>query len=221
MRKINIFIADDHNIFREGVRNIIALQQDMQVVGEADDGLEAVKKVKTMRPDIAVLDIAMPGLNGLEAIALIREAAPETKIILLSMHTKEAYVYKALTAGAMGYVHKAATSQELLRAIREVYRGDYCLSSKLNQNVISLYLKKGPQTEEATDYDSLSDREQQVLRLTVEGKSVKETAELLFLSAKTVEKHRANIMKKLGINNAVELVKYAIKIGIVDPDLWE
>lgn len=221
MKKINVLIADDHAVLREGVRRFLQEQEDMNVVGEATDGLQAVKKVKTLKPDVALIDIQMPELNGLEAVNLIRESVPETQVVLLSMHKKDAYVHQALNAGALGYVLKASPMSEVLEAIRTVYRGEYYLSSKINTKIISSFLKSKNEKAPVSGYDLLSEREQQVFRLLVEGKSSTEIAEILCISSKTVEKHRANTMKKLDIHNMVSMVKYAIKIGLIGPELWE
>lgn len=219
--QIKILIADDHAIVREGLRKLLEEQPDMVVVGEAEDGLKALRKVKSTRPDVALIDIAMPNLNGLEAVGLIKEAAPETKIILLSMHKKDAYVHQALSYGALGYVLKASHTTDVLEAIRAAHRGEYYLSSKINSQLIGSFLKSRKEKTAVSGYNLLSEREQQVFRLLVEGRSTVETADILCISSKTVEKHRANIMKKLNIHNMVEMVKYAIKIGVIGPELWD
>jgi DNA-binding NarL/FixJ family response regulator len=219
--KIKILIADDHAVVREGLRKLLEEQPDMTVVGEATDGLVTVKKVKSLTPDVALIDIQMPNLNGLEAVNLIKESVPDTQVVLLSMHKKDAYVHQALTAGALGYVLKASPTSDVLEAIRTVHRGEYFLSSKINSKLISTFLKSRTEKPAVSGYDLLSEREQQVFRLLVEGKSSSEIADILCISPKTVEKHRANTMKKLDIHNMVEMVKYAIKIGIIGPELWE
>jgi len=218
---MRVLVADDHAIVREGLRQLLNNQRDMEVVGEAEDGLEAIKKAKSLRPDVTVLDIAMPRLSGLEAVRLIKEAVPNTQIVVLSMHKKEAYVHQVLNAGALGYVLKASPSSDVLEAIRAVYRGEYFLSSKIRAEVIGTYLESRREKPAVRGYDLLSDREQQVFRLIVEGNSTNQIADILCVSPKTVEKHRANVMKKLAIHNVVAMVKYAIKIGIIDPELWE
>ncbi len=221
MSNINVLIADDHSVVREGLCKLIDEQKDMKVLDTAADGLKAVKKVKELKPDVALLDIQMPELNGLEAVGLIKEAVPETQVVLLSMHKKDAYVHQALTAGAMGYVLKASPTTDVLEAIRAVHRGEYYLSSKINSKLITAFLKSRTEKPPVSGYDLLSEREQQVFRLLVEGKSSAEIADILCISPKTVEKHRANTMKKLDIHNMVSMVKYAIKIGIIGPELWE
>ncbi len=220
-KKINILIADDHAVVREGLRKLFEEQRDMKVIGEAKDGLETVKKVKSLRPDVALIDIQMPNLNGLEAVKLIKDSVPETQVVLLSMHKKDAYVHQALVAGALGYVLKASPTSDVLEAIRTVQKGEYFLSSKVNSSIITAFLKSRSEKPAESGYDLLSEREQQVFRLLVEGKSSVQIADILCISSKTVEKHRANTMKKLDIHNMVEMVKYAIKIGIIGPELWE
>lgn len=221
MNKIKVLIADDHAIVRNGLRRLLEEQSDMEVVGEAEDGLKTVKKVKSLHPDVALIDIAMPRLSGLEAVGLIKEAAPDTQVILLSMHEKDAYVDRALSSGARGYVLKASPTSDVLEAIRAVNIGQYFLSSKINAQIIDTYLKNRKDKPDVSGYNLLSEREQQVFRLLVEGRETPETADILCISLKTVKKHRANIMKKLDVHNMVEMVKYAVKIGIIGPELWE
>jgi DNA-binding NarL/FixJ family response regulator len=221
MKKIRILIADDHAIVRDGLRQLLNSQADMEVTGEAEDGREALKKVKTLRPDVILLDIAMPRLSGLEVITLIREASTETQVVVLSMHAKETYVQQVLASGAMGYVLKASPSTDILEAIRTAHRGEYFLSSRLKAEVIGQYLKTRPAALAVRGYELLTEREQQVFRLVAQGHSTAQIAEILCVSAKTVEKHRTSLMNKLGVHDRMELLKYAIKIGVVDPDLWE
>jgi two-component system response regulator NreC len=218
---MRVLVADDHAIVREGLRQLLNSQRDMEVVGEAEDGREAIEKAKSLRPDVTLLDIAMPRLSGLEAVRLIKEAVPNSQVVVLSMHKKEAYVHQVLDAGALGYVLKASPSSDVLEAIRAVYRGEYFLSSKIRAEVIGTYLENRREKPAVRGYDLLSEREQQVFRLIVEGNSTNQIADVLCVSPKTVEKHRANVMKKLGIHDVVAMVKYAIKIGIIDPELWE
>lgn len=217
---INILIVDDHSILRDGVRQLLTSQEDMHIVGEAGDGHSALKQARLLKPDVVLLDIAMPGLNGLETIGLILEAVAETKIVILSMHSKESYVHQALSAGAMGYVLKASPSSDVLSAIRAASINEYFLSSKIRAGVIDAYLQSRKYTPTVRGYDLLTEREQQVFRMVVEGKTTKEIADILCVSTKTIEKHRSGVTAKLGVQGRLELLKYAIKIGVVDPELW-
>ena len=221
MNKIRVLIADDHAIVREGLRQLLNGQRDMEVAGEAEDGRQALEKVKSLHPDVILLDIAMPHLSGLEVISLIREAAPETQVVVLSMHSKETYVQQVLSSGALGYVLKASPSTDILEAIRMAHRNEYFLSSRLKAEVIGKYLKTKRSAPALRGYDLLTEREQQVFRLVAQGHSTSQIADILCVSPKTVEKHRTSLMNKLGVHDRLELLKYAIKIGIVDPELWE
>jgi two-component system response regulator NreC len=218
---MKIMIADDHQIVREGLKQLLNDQEDMEVVGEAQDGRETLLKAKSLRPDVLLLDVTMPKLNGLEAIGLIKEAVPDVRIVVFSMHKKEAYARQALAAGALGYVLKASPSSEIPAAIRAVFSREYFLSHEINAEIIDAYLETRKTSAPVHRYDLLSEREQQVFRLVVEGNSTKEIADILCVSPKTVEKHRSNFMKKLGVNDLVGMVKYAIKINIIDPEHWE
>jgi two-component system response regulator NreC len=221
MNKIRVLIADDHAIVREGLRQLLNGQTDMEVAGEAEDGRQALEKVKSLHPDVILLDIAMPHLSGLEVISLIREAAPETQVVVLSMHSKETYVQQVLSSGALGYVLKASPSTDILEAIRMAHRDEYFLSSRLKAEVIGKYLKTKRSAPALRGYDLLTEREQQVFRLVAQGHSTSRIADILCVSPKTVEKHRTSLMNKLGVHDRLELLKYAIKVGIVDPELWE
>ena len=221
MKKIKILIADDHSVVRKGICQVIDDQPDMEVTGVACDGVEALDKARELIPDIVLIDIAMPNLSGLEAVSMIKEAVPKTEIVILSMHAKEIYVRQALSSGVMGYVLKDSPSTDILDAVHAANQGEYFLSSKIKAGVIDSYLENKKTKPVVRGYDLLSEREQQVFRLVVEGKSAKDIAELLFVSPKTIEKHRSNVMNKLGVHGRMELLKYAIKIGIVDPALWE
>ncbi len=220
MTPIKVLIADDHAMVREGLRQLLEPQADIEVVGEASDGVEALDLVRSLRPNILVLDLAMPRMNGLEAVKLIRDAVPETQIVILSMHEKEAYAHKVLSAGARGYVLKGEPSSTLLAAIRSVHEGEFFLSQNIRADVINSYVKSRKKETTSKGYDLLSEREQQVFLLLAEGNSTTQISEVLCISSKTVEKHRANITKKLGISTPIEMIKYAIRIGVIDPDFW-
>jgi len=221
MKKIRVLITDDHAIVRDGIRQILGNQPDMQVVGEAANGQEALSQARTLRPDVLLLDISMPKVSGLEAIHLIREASPDSAVVVLSMYGKEGYVRQSLAAGARGYVLKASPSRDILEAIRAADRKEYFLSAELQADVIAGYLKPQTAAPCIRGYDLLTEREQQIFRLIAQGDSSRQIADFLCISVKTVEKHRTNIMNKLGVHDRFELLKYAIKIGVVDPELWK
>ena len=221
MDKIKVLIADDHAIVRDGIQQLLKKEPDIEVVGEAVDGMQALEKVKDLNPHVVLLDIAMPNLNGLEVIGLIKESAPESQIIILSMHANESYVHQVLKSGALGYVLKASPSTDIVDAIRAAHRKEYFLSSKIKANVIDSYLRTKKNEPSIGGYDLLSEREQQVFRLVVQGSSTKEIADILCVSPKTIEKHRSSITAKLGIHGRIEMLKYAIKIGVVNPELWD
>jgi two-component system response regulator NreC len=219
MTVIRVLVADDHAIVRDGLRQILTGQHDMEVVGEAGDGYEVVEKAKALRPDVILLDIAMPHMTGLDAICLIKEAVPNSQIVVFSMYEKEAYVHQVLASGVLGYVLKTSPSSEVIEAIRAARRGGYFLSSKINAEVVSTYLITHKEKPAVRGYNLLSEREQQVFRLMVQGNSTKRIADVLCVSPKTVEKYRSGIINKVGIRNPMEMVKYAIKIGIIDPEI--
>ena len=217
--KIRILVVDDHAIIRDGLRELLKDQPDMEVVGYACEGQEALEKARTLHPDVMLMDIAMPGMNGLAVSSIIKETSPDTRIVIFTMHKKEAYVQQAIQAGALGYVLKTSPSEEVFIAIRNVFSGKQFLSPDVKDDLVDKYLKQQTVKPKRTGYDSLSEREQRVFILMVEGKSTKEMAEILCLSPKTVEKHRSSVMKKLGLHSLVEMTKYAVRIGIIDTEL--
>lgn len=221
MIKIEVLIVDDHSVVREGLRQMLKKEPDMSVVGEASDGLEAIEMARQKQPDVAVLDIGMPGLSGLEAVGLIKEAVPSCQVVVLTMHSKESMIHRVLESGALGYVLKASPVGDVIEAIRSANRGEYFLSSKIKAEVVGAYVLGRREKPPVKGYDLLTEREQQVFRLVAEGNSTNEIAELLSISPKTIEKHRTNIMRKLGLKDRLQLVKMAIKIGIIDPELWK
>ncbi|WP_310446384.1 response regulator transcription factor [Thiobacillus sp.] len=208
--RINVLIVDDHVVMAEGLRYLIDAQNDLAVVGCVNDGREALREVLERVPDVVVMDIAMPELNGIEATHLIHERSPDTQVVMLSMHSNREYVLRALQAGARGYVLKKNAAAEVLTAIRSVYSGQRYLSSQITESVIEDYLRSGRDDP----LDSLSSRERQVLQLLVEGKSTVLIAESLSLSPKTVETYRARVMQKLDIGDMPGLVKFAIQHGL-------
>lgn len=209
---------DDHAILREGLRVLLHLSDDIEVVAEAADGWEALAMVSQGAPNVVVMDMAMPGMGGLEATRRIRDEYPHTRVLVLSQHEDERYVLPVLRAGAAGYVLKRAVSDELVTAIRTVSRGQSFLPPSVAQIVLQDY-RQGVEAEAAEDEHGLTPRENEVLKLVVEGYTSKEIAEMLFLSKKTVMCHRANIYKKLGTNNRTELIKYAICHGLIEADM--
>src|SRR5574337_732899 len=208
---ITVLLADDHPIVREGFKALLE-REGVQVVGEASDGREAVRLAQTLCPDVAVLDLSMPLLNGLQAAQAILHASPRTRTILLTMYTEDHYVLEAMRAGIRGYVVKRQAVMDLVQAVREVANGAIYLSPSVSQAVVHAYLGK-------TDLppDPLSSREREVLQLVAEGKTTKEIARLLGISTKTAETHRDHIMKKLDIHETASLVRYAIRRGVIQP----
>ncbi|MGW8225483.1 MAG: response regulator [Anaerolineales bacterium] len=215
MKPIYILLADDHRILREGIRALIEDQEDMQVVGEAEDGQATLKMVSQLNPDVVVMDIAMPLLNGLEATRQIRRDFPQVKVLILTMHENEEYIRQVLAAGALGYVLKDAAARDLLGAIRTVYQGEAVLSPAITRLVIEDYLRWGDIRPEDTT-NGLTAREREVLQLIAEGYTNKEIAEILSLSVKTIQSHRTNLMNKLDLHDRGELIKYAIQKKIID-----
>lgn len=216
MSKIKVLIADDHAILREGIKALLERHEDIEVVGEAADGAEAIRKVTELNPDVVLMDIAMPGLGGLEATLELRRISPETKIIVLTQYDNREYIYRFFKAGVSGYVLKKAMGTELLSAIRSVYNGGTFLYPSVASKVVEGYLSEGAKPPAADPYESLTDREKQVLKLIAEGYSNKQIGELLCVSVKTVMGHRTNIMEKLNIHNRTELVKFAIRHGLIE-----
>jgi len=216
MSVIRVLLADDHELVRSGIRLILHALDGMQVVAEARDGHGAMELVEALRPDIALLDISMPGLNGIETAARIRSRFPETRAVILSMHAGEEYVAQALRAGASGYLLKDATPAELDLALRAVTRGETYLSTRISGVVIEKYLRSA---ELATGpLDVLAPRQREILRLIAEGHSTKQMAAQLDVSIKTVETHRALLMDRLGIHDIAGLVRFAVRVGLVRED---
>ena len=218
MDKIKVFLAEDHTIVRKGLRLLLEGQADIEVVGEAENGREAVENVERLRPDIVLMDITMPELNGIEATLRIKKSLPEIKILALTMYTNEEYIYQLLNAGASGYLDKNTAPTELLSAIKAVHRGDSFLSPTISKTIIEEYLRHAEEPEQDDSYQQLTSREREVLQLLTEGCAYKEIAEKLNISVKTVGVHRVNLMEKLNIDNTTELIKYAIRKGIISLD---
>ena len=211
MDKIRILVVDDHAILRDGIRALLSLHDDIEIVAEASEGKEAIEKARELVPDVVVMDIAMPGMDGLEATRRIAKKEPAVKVLVLTQHNNREYILAAIKAGAAGYVPKGALGSELISAIRTVHRGDSFLYPSAAAVLIGDYLR---QVEEEP-YDRLTDREREILKLIAEGHTSREIAEMLFISVKTVLGHRTKIMEKLDIHNRTELIKYAIRKGLV------
>ncbi len=218
MSKIKVLIADDHAIVREGIRMILAAHGDIEVVGEAADGLDAIDKVRKLAPDVVLMDIAMPGLGGLEATLEIVKISPQSRILVLTQYDDKEYIYRFLKAGAAGYVLKRTVGSDLISAIQAVSQGKSFVDPSVADKVIKGFLDQPEAAEAEIFYDRLGDREKQVLKLIAEGHTTQEIADMLSLSIKTVMTHRTNIMEKLGFHNRTELVKYAIRKGLVRAD---
>jgi DNA-binding NarL/FixJ family response regulator len=212
---IKILLADDHRIVREGFRALLAAQKDFQIIGETGDGLEALRLADQLKPDILLVDMMMPGLNGLEVTRQVTHRGLATRVVILSMHSNEAYVIEALKNGAAAYVLKDASSAELLRAVREAMAGRRYLSPPLSERAIEVYLQKARTTKTVDRYDTLTTREREVLHLSAEGHTNAEIGGRLFISPRTVETHRANVMHKLGLRTHTDLIRYALRRGIL------
>lgn len=216
-----VLIADDHTIVRQGLRKLLENEDGIEVAGEAADGRDAVAKAVELSPQVVLMDLSMPGLNGLEAIRQIVKRAPKSRILVLSMHKNDAYVLQALRSGAAGYLLKDSAAEEIVSALRAVGRGESYLSPAISKLVIEDYLRMNSGAAAGGGrslYEMLTAREREIFQLLAEGLKNHEVAERLHVSVKTVETHRAHIMEKLNLNNIAELVKYAIEIGVVQLD---
>lgn len=222
MSKLRILLADDHSILRSGLIRLLEEIGGIEIVGEAENGLEAVQKVQELQPDIVLMDIGMPVMNGMEATKQIKKRNQDVKVLVLTVHDNEEYLFQAFQAGASGYLLKKAADSELVNAINVVARGDYFLYPSITRTVVENYLEK-PRSghEHAHGYDSLTDREGEILKLVAAGYTCREIAETLFISVKTVETHKANLMVKLDLHKRAELVRYAISKGILKIDCDE
>jgi len=209
-----IVLADDHHVVRQGLRSLLEAEPDFSVVGEAGDGLEAAQLVERLQPDVLVLDMMMPGLNGLEVTRQVGQRSRRTHVVILSMHANEAHVLEALRAGAAAYVLKESTYAELVHAVREAVAGRRYLSPPLSERAIEAYMKKA-ESDALDPYEMLTAREREVLHLVVEGHTSAEIADRLFVSRRTVETHRANLMRKLGLSTHTDLIRYALQRGIL------
>jgi two-component system response regulator NreC len=215
MRTIRVLLADDHNLIRAGLRLVVSQQPDFQVAGEAENGRQAVALAEQLKPDVVVMDIKMPDLNGIEACHQIRETLPDTQVVMLSMHSDEAYVLRALKAGARAYLLKDSAEADLARAIRAAVDGKSFFSPAVGKVLLEDYMRKLQRTGAEDSYELLSPREREILQVVAEGKSSKEIANVLNLSVYTVETHRAKIMQKLNLRSMPELILYAVRKGII------
>jgi DNA-binding NarL/FixJ family response regulator len=214
-KQYRIVIAEDHTILREGLKSLLRADPDFDIVGEAEDGRDAIRCAQTLSPDLVLMDLSMPRMNGLDALKEIRKQSPEVKIIVLTVHKTEEYVLTTLQAGADGYVLKDATHSELVMAIKNVLMGKRYLSPGISEKVIEGYLEGRKTIKTRSAWDTLTQREREILKLIAEGYKNKEIADYLFISLKTVEKHRANLMRKLDLHNAAALTAYAVEKGLV------
>ncbi len=215
MERIRILIADDHAVMRAGLRLLLESRPDLQVAGDAATGVETIEKVVSLQPDVLLLDIAMPGMNGLEAARQVRQQAPEVRIIVLTMYDDEAYLRQFLEVGVAGYVLKRAADTELVDAIRAVHRGESVVYPSLMGRLIDSYLKQPPAPSAPQAGEALSARETEVLRLVALGNTSQQISNELLISVNTVETHRAHIMEKLGLHGRAQLVRYAIAKGLL------
>jgi len=215
MPKIRVLVVDDHTIVRDGICALLRLAGDIEVVGEAANGREALEMVRKLMPDVMLIDIAMPYMNGLEATHRIRKEFPGVKILVLTQYDDKEHVFWAIEAGASGFISKTATSSELVSGIRSIYRGDSFLSPSAAKFLVEDYQLEANLRKEQNPYKQLSDREREILKLLAEGYTAREIADILVISIKTVEGHKTNLMSKLDIHNRTDLVKFALRKGII------
>ena len=215
MQKIKVLVVDDHTIVRDGICALLALAGDIEVVGEATNGNEALKMVGELQPDVVLMDIAMPLMGGLEATRRINKEFPKTKVLVITQHDDKEYVFPVLESGASGLISKAGASSELAAGIRSVYKGDSFLSPSVARLLVENVQNTAGERDNQDPYKQLTGREREILKLLAEGYSNQEIAEMLVVTPKTVEGHKTNLMSKLGIHNRVDLVKYALRKGII------
>jgi len=215
MPKIRLLLTDDHTLFRQGIRTLLGAETDIEIVGEAANGTESVDKVGPLRPDIVLMDIGMPGLSSFEAARQIKKIRPETKVLFLTMYDDEDYLVECMEVGGSGYVLKDSPTQQLLLAIRDIYRGGSYLSPKMLSQLVDDFRSRIKTTSRQPRFATLTPREKEVLKFLAEGDSVKDIAQHLNLSVKTVEAHKFNLMRKLDIHNKAQLVQYAIQKKII------
>ncbi len=217
-----LLIVDDHPLFREGLKAIIGREPGFEVVGEAGSGSQAIQLIEKLKPDLALVDMSLPDQSGIQLTRQIKECSPKTCIMIVSMHSKVDYIVRAFQAGARGYVVKESASNRLMLGIESVLKGEYFMDSAVSHTVVKRLMGYQEKKIEITDaaYDTLTPREQEVLVLLAEGLSKEDVGSKLYISPKTVDNHRSNIMRKLKLNSPVELVRFATKLGLIDVDLW-
>lgn len=214
--RIRILLADDHTILRAGLRMMLNAQPDMEVIGEAQDGKQAINATMHLQPDIVLMDITMPDMNGIEATRQIKRVAPEVKVLVLTMHENDEYVFQALRAGASGYILKEAADTELITALHVLRSGQFYLSPSAQSVIVGDYLQRVHTGEEKDSYNNLTEREKEILKLVAEGYTNNQIAERLVISPKTVDTHRTHVMDKLNLHSRAELVKYAMRRGLLE-----
>jgi two-component system response regulator NreC len=215
--KYRVVVVEDHAIIREGLRSLLSSSKEFDIVGEAEDGREAIRCIENLKPDLVLTDLSMPTMDGMDMIETIKKQAPKTKVIALTVHRGEEYVLATLKAGADGYVLKEATYPELMMAIRSVLKGKHYLSPEISGKLIEGYIEGRKSVKIQTVWETLTKRERGILKLIGEGHKNKDIAEQLYISVNTVEKHRSNIMEKLNLHSTAALVAYAIEKGLVSP----
>ena len=219
MSEITVLVVEDHTIVRQGIVSLINKEDDITIVGEADDGRQAIKLCREKKPNIIVMDLAMPHLNGIETTQIVKKECPKTNIIILSMYSEEEYIFKAIDAGASGYLTKKNAAEDLIKAIRAVHDGKAFFSSEVSKTVMNSYhlmMKKYGTLDEVSEKNKLTSRELEVLQLIAEGYTSKKISEKLHISTNTVQRHREKIMRKTGIHNVAGLTRYALEKGIIE-----